>query len=97
MLKKFYKLYHYIATIFYPDVIEEISTNIAFCFCDKRLNSQNKISKLFWSIVGNICNFFTSYVMSSKAYSTGLEKHFIQKQVNMKIMIIAIHQILLNS
>ena len=24
-------------------VIEEISTNIAFCFCDKRLNSQNKI------------------------------------------------------
>ena len=47
MLKKFYKLYHYIATIFYPDVIEEISTNIACWFCDKRLNSQNKISKLY--------------------------------------------------
>lgn len=74
MLKKFYKLYHYIATIFYPDGIEEISTNIAFCFCDKRLNSQNKISKLFWSIVGNICNFsiyIICYVIESLLYWIG--------------------------
>ena len=74
MLKKFYKLYHYIATIFYPDVIEEISTNIAFLFCDKRLNSQNKISKLFWSIVGNICNFYIyiiCYVIENLLYWIG--------------------------
>ena len=56
MSKKFYKLYHYIATIFYPDVIEEISTNVAFWLCDKRCDSKNKICKLFWSIIENICN-----------------------------------------
>lgn len=74
MLKKFYKLYHYIAETFYPDVIEEISTNIAFWFCDKRLNSQNKISKLFWSTVGNICDFLIyviCYIIESLLYWLG--------------------------
>ena len=74
MFKKFYKLYHNIATNFYPDVIEEISTNIAFWFCDKHLKSQNKISKLFWSIVGNICNFpicVICYIIESLLYWIG--------------------------
>lgn len=74
MLKKFYKLYHYIATIYYPSVIEEISTNVAFWFCDRHLNSQNKISKLFWLIVGNICNFsiyIICYIIESLLYWIG--------------------------
>ena len=59
MSKVFYKLYHYIAETFYPVVIDQTISNIAFWFGDRYCDSQNKLCKLFWFIIFNIYWFIS--------------------------------------
>ena len=54
MLKKFYELYHYIATIYYPNVIETIVTNHSFWIIEQYDNGKNKLYKTFWRIIYEI-------------------------------------------
>ena len=57
--KRFYKLYHYVAETFYPDVVDQKVCDIAFWFGDRYCGSQNKLCKLFWFII-----FHTYWIIS---------------------------------
>lgn len=85
--KRFYKLYHYVAETFYPDVVDQKVCDIAFWFGDRYCDSQNKLCKLFWFII-----FHTYWILSdieqfcSENYYIGLAKSSILKLVNTNSM-----------
>ena len=52
--KRFYKLYHYVAETFYPNVIETIVTKHSFWIIEQYDNVKNKLYKTFWRIIYEI-------------------------------------------
>lgn len=62
MKKRFYKIYKYVAEIFYPDIIETIVSDIAFLIGDEYCDNENKLCKIFllgvynfyWLICGSL-------------------------------------------